>query len=135
MYEIQNRKMKTYQILIIAGIFIVLIFLINPVPYCKTATYSSEKYFFNVVGNSMFPIIKNNSYCVCYQKDKYEVKDIVVYFPKINNEYVGVAHRIIEIDDGEIYLKGDNNNFIEGPIHQDNIYCSIPITERFRTIL
>lgn len=127
--------METYQILIIAGILIIAIFLMNPVPYCKTATSPSDKYFFNMQGDSMTPTIKNNSYCVCYQKENYETNDIVVYFPKINDEYVGVAHRIIEIDDGEIYLKGDNNDFIEGPIHQDNIYCSIPITERFRTIL
>lgn len=127
--------METYQILIIAGIFIIIIFLINPVPYCKTATYPSEKYFFNVIGNSMFPTIKNNSYCVCYQEENYKVNDIVVYFPKIDNEYTGVAHRIIEIDNEKIFLRGDNNNFTEGPIHQDNIYCAIPITERIKTII
>jgi DUF1680 family protein len=29
----------------------------------------------------------------------------VVYFPKIDDEYVGVAHRTIEIDNGEILKK------------------------------
>lgn len=124
--------METYKIIIIGLVFVIAIFLINPVPYCKTAT--SEKYFFNVVGNSMFPTIKNNSYCVCYQKENYKVNDIVVYFPKIDNEYTGVAHRIIEIDNGEIYLKGDFNNFTEGPIQQENIYCFIPEVKRYITL-
>lgn len=126
--------MKPYQIIIIALVFIITIYLINPVPYCKFAK-PSDKYFFNVIGNSMFPTIKNNSYCICYQKENYEVNDIVVYFPKINNEYTGVAHRIIKTEDNEIFIKGDNNEFVEGPIEQNNIYCSIPITQRFRTIL
>ena len=111
-----------------------MMFLISPVPYCKTSINENEKSFFKVTGNSMYPIIKNNSHCICYEKDNYEINDIVVYFPKLENKYIGVAHRIINIDNG-IYLKGDNNEFIEGPIKQENIYCSIPITKRFKTIL
>ena len=125
--------METYEILIILGIIIITFFLITPVPYCKTSINENEKDFFKVTGESMFPTIKDNSYCVCYQKENYEINDIVVYFPKIGDEYVGVAHRIINIDDG-IYLRGDNNQFIEGPIEQENIYCSIPLIEKFKTI-
>jgi len=125
--------METYEIIILTGIFIIITFLINPVPYCKTAIDLNENDFFKMEGNSMLPIIKNNSYCICNQKENYKVNDIVVYFPRIGEKYIGVAHRIIKIDNG-IYLKGDNNNFIEGPIKQENIYCSIPNVKRFQTI-
>ncbi len=125
--------METYEIIILIGIFSIIVFLINPVPYCKIAIDLNENNFFKMKGNSMFPTIKNNSYCICNPKENYNVNDIVVYFPKIGKEYIGVAHRIIKIDNG-IYLKGDNNNFIEGPIKQENIYCSIPKVERFKPI-
>jgi len=117
--------MKSYQALIISVIFIIFIFLNNQVPECKTSI-ENENNFFRVIGNSMYPSIKNNSFCRCYEKEDYNVRDIVIYYPLINEEYVGVSHRIIKINNNSIYLKGDNNNFIEGPIEKENIRCYIP---------
>jgi len=143
--------------LIIIGVVVVL-YLMQSVPYCipidqltseeePNAIYSSAEtreiklsiendgmMVFRTLGSSMFPTIKSNSRCLCMQKPSYQVNDIVVFFQNINGDYRGVAHRIIDKEGEDILTKGDNNNFVDIPLSENEVLCSIPYIERWRLL-
>lgn len=72
-------------------------------------------------GNSMRPLIHADRDTVCLVKadpEKLAIGDIVLY----RREYgILVLHRIISIKKGKIYLSGDNNFEIEGPLDPEQI--------------
>ena len=88
----------------------------------------------NVIGTSMLPAIQNNSQCLCIKKQEYSVGDVIFFFAKINGEVNGISHRIIKIDDGKIYTKGDNNDWVDPPMTKDNIVCAIPNLPRYEVL-
>lgn len=75
-----------------------------------------------VTGNSMYPFLRHGIDSVVLDKDvSREVKkrDIVL-FKKNNEQYV--LHRVVKISEsGELYLAGDAQRFVEGPINRDQI--------------
>ena len=72
-------------------------------------------------GNSMRPLIHADRDSVCLIKadpEKLAVGDLVLY----RREYGAlVLHRIISIKKGMLYLSGDNNYEIEGPLAPEQI--------------
>ena len=72
-------------------------------------------------GNSMRPLIHADRDTVCLVKadpEKLAVGDLVLY----RREYGAlVLHRIISIKKGMLYLSGDNNYEIEGPLAPEQI--------------
>ena len=142
------------------GIVILLagaIYLLQPVPLCYTpiqqqvikkndtnySTYEYNKIYeltqeiekapllFETKGTSMYPTIKEGDVCICMQKDSYKANDIVVFFMKLDDEYIGIAHRIIGINGENITTRGDNNEFLDAQIKQENILCTIPEVPKY----
>ena len=72
-------------------------------------------------GNSMRPLIHAGRDTVCLIKadpEKLAVGDLALY----RREYGAlVLHRIISIKKGKLYLSGDNNFEIEGPLDPEQI--------------
>jgi len=137
-------------LIIILSVFVIF-YLLEPVPYCKISNkqisgnsiYTSEQIMevknitailLNVIGTSMLPTIQDNSQCLCIQKERYLIGDIIFFFANINNEIHGVSHRIMKIDNGDIYTKGDNNDWIDPPMTKENIVCSIPNIPRYKVL-
>lgn len=136
------------KILFYAGVIILILYLISPVPYCvlgdgedlqnsetKSASEllnlkDGEEILLHVLGNSMYPIIRNDSRCLCEKSENYEIGDIVVFF---TGEDV-IGHRIIGIIGEEILTKGDYNNFVDNSIEEEQVVCKIPEVPRFRVL-
>lgn len=138
-------------IIIILSFILIFVFLTTPVPYCKItdeefsgdAVYTFKEkeevktidlVLLRVNGNSMFPTIKDNSKCLCVKKNKYEIDDIIFFFANLNNEIVGISHRISSINGEEIITKGDNNKFKDPPMTDENIVCAIPYVPRYKIL-
>jgi len=137
--------------LIYVGIFLLIIFLITPIPYCKEtkkivvgdAIYTTGEIseitnisliLLEVKGTSMLPTIKNNSECFCVEKEDYFIGDIIFFFAKIGDVWKGITHRIVDIENNEYFTKGDGNDFTDPPMTKESIVCSIPYVPRYRTI-
>jgi len=78
-------------------------------------------------GESMFPIIKTNSKCICEKRENYNVGDIVLF---IDRDDMGVGHQIVYEGDDYFITKGKNNNFVDSPISKNSVICSIPYVKR-----
>ena len=89
---------------------------------------------FPISGWSMYPFIDDGDLITvqpCSRK-KLHVNDVVLY-RRINGPLV--LHRIVKINENGIYLCGDQQSIIEGPIHPEQIYgVMIEITHRGKTI-
>ena len=131
--------MKYYHLVILFFVMAFFLYLISSAPLCEKKEFTENfltsetniKYL-DVIGNSMFPIIKNNSECLCIKQKNYNIGDIVLYFVKIDDIWTGVVHRIVKIDGEWIYIKGDNNDFIDPPTKKENIDCAIPEDYRYK---
>lgn len=144
--------MKAIWLILIGAI--VVLYLMQPVPYCVQATdqppseesnaiYDGSEVsevklsieddgmmVFRTMGMSMSPTIKSNSRCLCMQKPSYQVNDIVIFFQGTNGGYQGVAHRIIEKEGENILTKGDNNPLPDIMLKEENLLCFIPTIRR-----
>ncbi|MCI8589358.1 MAG: signal peptidase I [Clostridiales bacterium] len=64
-----------------------------------------------VIGNSMYPILKNNCEIMVEPKAEYKKGDIIVFWKGLSNITV---HRIVWIDKNHwIYTRGDANSFVD----------------------
>lgn len=142
------------KIFICGGLLLLALYIIMPIPYCKitedqtsfqetidkytTAEEISEMKTLSIIllyvrGESMLPTIKSDSECLCIRKKDYHVGDVVLFFTEIEGEKVGVSHRIFLIEGENIFTKGDNNDWVDSPITEENIICTIPEVPRFIT--
>jgi hypothetical protein len=152
------KKINYLMIILILTLLIGILYLSQPVPYCKdlpkeeiientNTTYSEwelEEAVFQISsgtiivktgGDSMFPTIKNGQGCFCVQKERYIIGDIVAFFYDKNGEYQGILHRIISEDGEDIITKGDNNEISDpSPIKQENILCAVPEVKMWETL-
>lgn len=139
------------KLIIIAIVLIIGAYLITPIPYCRIVderiegepiytaeeileTKEKEIFLLKTKGTSMLPVIQDNSECLCLKKNNYEINDIVFFFIKLNDELIGISHRIISIDYKEIITKGDNNDLPDAPMTKENIACAIPYVPRYRVL-
>jgi len=99
--------------------------------YELTQEIEKAPLLFETKGTSMYPTIKEGDVCICMQKDSYKANDIVVFFMKLDDEYIGIAHRIIGINGENITTRGDNNEFLDAQIKQENILCTIPEVPKY----
>lgn len=140
---------------IVIFLAITFIYMVESVPYCysygpdkfildKNAIYTQEQALeiknltmaiFNIFGNSMFPTINNNSQCLCVEKKEYNLNDIILFFVKTEEGFNGIIHRIVMIDNKDIYTKGDNNFYIDPPMVKENIVCYVPTVPRYKTFI
>jgi len=131
------------------GIIILVFYLTSSVPYCVPWTgenksveiqttediadiISHKLILLHVIGNSMFPTIKDDSKCLCVREEDYSVMDIIAF---VNDEGQSISHRIISIDSERIFTQGDNNNFIDPPTKKENIICKIPEVPKYATLI
>lgn len=85
-----------------------------------------------VLTGSMEPYMMTNGIALTKEVDSMDdikVGDVVTYH--VNNDEgkkLLITHRIIAIDDGKIYTKGDNNNVDDGfPLSIDNIEAKVVV--------
>jgi signal peptidase len=75
-----------------------------------------------VTGNSMYPFLRHGIDSVVLDKDtnrKVKKRDIVL-FRRNNGKYV--LHRVVKVSEGgELYLAGDAQRFVEGPINREQV--------------
>lgn len=140
------------KVLIYAGLILLIFYLVALVPYCRitgepiyedNAIYTRSEILeitnltmtlLNVKGTSMLPTIQDNSQCLCIKKETYNVGNIVLFFVKMNEEWTGVSHRIFSIEGEQIFTKGDNNDWIDPPMTEENIICMIPNVPRWKIL-
>lgn len=92
---------------LIIGLLLLLIYVCYTRFIVKdTSMLINDYYFYKVVSDSMNPTLKVGDYILVHKEDKYQVGDVVTY--KEDNHYV--THRITQINNSEITLKGDANN-------------------------
>jgi len=142
------------KLFICGSLLLLALYVFISIPYCKiigdqtsfqetidkhtTAEEISEMKTFPVMllytrGESMLPAIKSDSECLCIRKKAYNVGDIVLFFAEIEGKRTGVSHRIFSIEGEHIFTKGDNNEWVDSPITEENIVCTIPEVPRFIT--
>lgn len=73
-------------------------------------TYDSLRYvdksaYYEAVGNSMYPAIQDKDIVIASKDYELQVGDIIVFMHHDKK----ICHRIIRIQSGYIYTKGDNN--------------------------
>lgn len=83
-----------------------------------------------VLTGSMEPYMMTNGIALTKEVDSLDdiaVGDVVTYHVMNDNgRKLLITHRIIAIDDGLIYTKGDNNNVIDGyPLTMDNVEAKV----------
>lgn len=100
----------------------------------KRALTENKYVILNTFGNSMYPTIKKYDKIVVKAIDeKISKNDIVIFFNKNGNEYVIVAHRVINIIGEKFALtKGDNNASYDPPIRIKNIFAKVIKIIRFK---
>ena len=92
---------------LIVGLLLILMYVCYTRFIVKdTSMLINDYYFYKVVSGSMEPTLQVGDYILVHKEDKYRVGDIVTY--KEDNYYV--THRITNINNSEITLKGDANN-------------------------
>ncbi|HHW31713.1 MAG TPA: peptidase S24 [Clostridiaceae bacterium] len=75
-----------------------------------------------VSGNSMYPFLRHGIDSVVIDKDFHRKikKGDIILFKRDNGQYV--LHRVVKISEkGELYLAGDAQRLIEGPINRDQV--------------
>jgi signal peptidase I len=91
--------------LILIGALAACWFLFAPTQLGGSTIYSST------VGNSMEPLFHKGDLALVRPSSDYRVHDIVLYESPVLDR--PVLHRIIAIDDGHYFFKGDHNDFID----------------------
>jgi len=76
---------------------------------------------FKFTGNSMSPIIQNQSTILVQKITTIEIGKIYVYFDTISPTLRLVCHRLIKITNGQLFFKGDNRDIFDSPITIDEI--------------
>ena len=81
------------------------------------------------VGVSMLPLIKQNRDVLIIEKPTRTIKkyDVVLY-KRPNGEYV--LHRVIKVKNGQFVMCGDNQNYKEYGITNDNVLWILTSIER-----
>jgi len=76
---------------------------------------------FLIVGNSMYPILRNNFDSVLLSKPKEELikKYAVILYKRESGQHV--VHRIMKVRGDVLYLCGDNQMTIEYPIYKNQV--------------
>ena len=84
---------------------------------CTTKTILGHS-FAIVVGNSMYPNLKDGDFLVVKQHAEVEYGDVVCFF---DEEERRIVHRIVQIKDDEIITKGDFNKTKDKPIKENQL--------------
>lgn len=105
---------KIIKVVFCALFFIILIFF-NYLLICKYFYKQNIPLLFGygtavVVSNSMAPIIEKNDLILLQRQDTYSVGDIITF--EDDNKSL-VTHRIVNIENGNYFTKGDNNDLID----------------------
>ena len=116
-----KKNKKIFSVML--NIFSILLILINLyIIYQKEVLKSDTVDFFGysvliVISGSMDPEISVDDMIIIKENEEYFINDIVTY--KSTNSLI--THRIVKIEDGEIYTKGDSNNTLDNPINVEQI--------------
>jgi signal peptidase I len=100
--------------LLAAGLLAAVLIWVAPPQLGGSTTYSST------VGTSMEPMFHKGDLALVRPASSYAVGDIVLYQSPILHR--PVLHRILVIQDGLYYLKGDHNDFVDpGYVTRDEL--------------
>lgn len=82
-----------------------------------------------VSGYSMYPFLRSGRDTAFFRKPdrKLRVGDIVFY-QRLSGQYI--LHRICEIDDSALYMLGDSQRQVEGPILPEQVFAVVTHVER-----
>jgi len=104
--------MKKLMLLVLTSLFLFSI------AFASNESYTAIK----VVGDSMWPTLKDGETKFCFVKDSYVPGDIVAF----NNGSNLIGHRIVGGFLGKLITKGDNNPIIDFNLLDTNdILCAI----------
>lgn len=84
--------------------------------YLLFMSKTKKPFDLTVEGTSMLPILQPGEIINICAKDNYSVGDILVFFYK--NELL-IVHRLLKIEDGRYFCKGDNSFRLEDIEKQD----------------
>jgi signal peptidase I len=101
----RTRSRKLVAGLLAAEIVLGLWIFFAPTKLGGSSTYSVT------AGVSMQPLLYKNDLALVRAQTTYHVGDVVLYHSAVLGK--PVLHRIILIQNGQYYFKGDNNNFVD----------------------
>lgn len=96
---------------------VLILSLIIFVSIAKPASFKSY-YVFQIPTKSMLPAIKPSSIVLVKSDSDYNTGDVIAYKNIINKV---IIHRIININNGVLTTKGDNNDFEDKLIYQNKV--------------
>lgn len=111
------KKLVSY-ILIIFIIIVVLNIFYSKIILKENLVKVFGKSFLIVTSGSMEPEINCGELIIIDAKEEYKKNDVVTYSDK---DGYFVTHRIIDINDNEVVLKGDSNNINDDKILNESI--------------
>jgi signal peptidase I len=94
----------------LTGILVLAVFVLVWVFFAPVQLGGSDSYS-ATVGTSMEPLFHAGDLAIVRRRASYHVGDIVLYESAILHR--PVLHRIIVIQNGHYYFKGDNNHFVD----------------------
>ena len=82
-----------------------------------------------VTGNSMAPFLIHQRDTICFKKPEspFKVGDIVFY-QRTNGKFV--MHRIYKVKSDELYMIGDAQRMVEGPIKKSQVFAVVTKVKR-----
>lgn len=103
-----------------------ILFLFYIISFFKNGCNINKATIFNlkpsiVISASMQPELNIGDIILLQKADNYKVNDIAAY----EKEDKLIVHRIIDIQEDYVYLKGDNNLFADKPVKSEDILYKV----------
>jgi signal peptidase I len=102
--------MRSAPVKVVVGIFGALMLVGLWVFFAPTKLGGSTTYSITA-GISMQPLLYKNDFAIVRAQSSYHVGEVVLYQSQVLHR--PVLHRIILIQDGNYFFKGDNNHFVD----------------------
>ena len=104
------------------------------VPILQELTEEGKEVCLKISGNSMLPFLRNGrDFAFFARPDTPLEPGQIVFYRRSGGQYV--LHRICRIENGMLYLAGDAQAALEGPVSQDAVFARVTRVRRGEKLL
>lgn len=98
------------------------------IPILKETVKNGGCVRLRITGGSMRPFLNSEGDCVILSAADNINRGDIVFFVRENGQCV--LHRIVKIKDDSVFLAGDAQPFIEGPVKKENVLAKVSCAVR-----
>lgn len=95
----------------------------------KQLVEEGQQVSMTVVGTSMEPFLKDQQDAICFQRPRRKLRPgDMVFYQRKNGQYV--MHRICKKKQEDLYLAGDHQSVLEGPVKERQIFAVVTSVQK-----